>query len=150
MSGDLLAKAIGWLPHEYPFRFVDRIVHVEGGVTGVGIKNVTIDEPFFQGHFPGNPIMPGALIAEAMAQVSGIVMRAARDESAEVSSRKPISFLAGFREIKFRRLVVPGDVLVITSTVRRRRGRIWQFEVKAEVEGQTAAEGELTLADEAG
>ncbi len=126
------------LPHRYPFLLVDRIVALVPGKAAVGIKNVTINEPFFPGHFPGKPIMPGVLIVEAMAQVGGIVLT----QLPEVQGM--LSLFAGIDRVRFRRPVVPGDRLVIASellTVKQKR--FGKMEAKAEVEGQLVCEGEL-------
>jgi 3-hydroxyacyl-[acyl-carrier-protein] dehydratase len=126
------------LPHRYPFLLVDRIVALVPGKSAVGIKNVTINEPFFPGHFPGKPIMPGVLIVEAMAQVGGIVLT----QLPEVQGM--LSLFAGIDRVRFRRPVVPGDRLVIASellTVKQKR--FGKMQAKAEVEGQLVCEGEL-------
>ncbi len=126
------------LPHRYPFLLVDRIIEFIPGEKAVGLKNVTINEEFFQGHFPGRPIMPGVLIVEAMAQVGGIVLLKMPDAAGQ------LALFAGIDGVRFRRPVVPGDQLVITTeliTIKRRR--IGKMKAKAEVDGQLAAEGEL-------
>ncbi len=126
------------LPHRYPFLLVDRIIEFVPGEKAVGLKNVTINENFFQGHFPGRPIMPGVLIVEAMAQVGGIVLLKLPDAAGQ------LALFAGIDGVRFRRPVVPGDQLVITTellTIRQRR--IGKMKARAEVEGQLAAEGEL-------
>ncbi len=126
------------LPHRYPFLLVDRIIEFVPGEKAVGLKNVTINENFFQGHFPGRPIMPGVLIVEAMAQVGGIVLLKLPDAAGQ------LALFAGIDGVRFRRPVLPGDQLVITTellTIRQRR--IGKMKARAEVEGQLAAEGEL-------
>jgi 3-hydroxyacyl-[acyl-carrier-protein] dehydratase len=126
------------LPHRYPFALVDKIVDYVPGVRAVGIKNVTFNEPHFQGHFPGRPVMPGVLIVEAMAQVGGIVLTQLPD------IEKGLWMFAGIDKVKFRRPVVPGDRLLMTVELlwvkRRRFGKMQAF---AEVDGQKACEGEL-------
>jgi 3-hydroxyacyl-[acyl-carrier-protein] dehydratase len=126
------------LPHRYPFALVDKIINYVPGVRAVGIKNVTFNEPHFQGHFPGRPIMPGVLIVEAMAQVGGIVLSQLPDID------KGLWMFAGIDKVKFRRPVVPGDQLLMTVELlwvkRRRFGKI---QAMAEVNGQKACEGEL-------
>jgi len=126
------------LPHRYPFALVDKIIDYVPGVRAVGIKNVTFNEPHFQGHFPGRPIMPGVLIVEAMAQVGGIVLSQLPDID------KGLWMFAGIDKVKFRRPVVPGDQLLMTVELlwvkRRRFGKI---QARAEVNGQKACEGEL-------
>jgi len=127
------------LPHRYPFLFVDRIIALEEGKRVVGIKNVTINEPFFQGHFPGEPVMPGVLIVEAMGQTAGVLAYRAMGEEAEGKG----VFLMSINRVKFRRPVVPGDQLRLELEVVKHRGDIWAFQGKAFVEDQLAAEAEL-------
>ncbi|AKG23349.1 3-hydroxyacyl-ACP dehydratase FabZ [Calothrix sp. 336/3] len=126
------------LPHRYPFALVDRIIDYIPGKSAVGIKNISFNEPQFQGHFPGRPIMPGVLIVEAMAQVGGIVMT-------QLPQLEGGLFLfAGIDKVRFRRQVVPGDQLIITTEllwVKQRR--FGKMQGRAEVDGQLAAEGEL-------
>ncbi len=126
------------LPHRYPFSLVDRIIEYVPGERAVGIKNVTFNEPHFQGHFPGRPIMPGVLIVEAMAQVGGVVLT-------QLPERPEGLFMfAGIDKVRFRRPVVPGDQLVMTTTllcVKRRR--FGKMEAQAKVDGQLVCEGEL-------
>ncbi len=126
------------LPHRYPFALVDRIIEYVPGVKAVGIKNITFNEPQFQGHFPGRPIMPGVLIVEAMAQVGGIVLT----QLPNVDSG--LFMFAGIDKVRFRRPVVPGDQLIMTAellTVKRRR--FGKMQAKAEVDGKLVTEGEL-------
>ena len=130
-------EVMGMLPHRYPFLLVDRIVELEEGTMARGIKNVTINEPFFQGHFPGHPIMPGVLIVEAMAQVGGVLAF----KSAGVNNQ--VVYFMGIDGARFRRPVVPGDVLEIRVDVTKRRGSIWAFKGKAMVGEEVAAEAEL-------
>jgi 3-hydroxyacyl-[acyl-carrier-protein] dehydratase len=127
------------LPHRYPFALVDRIVAFTPGETIVGLKNVTFNEPQFQGHFPGRPIMPGVLIIEAMAQVGGVLIAKMPDIAEE-----GILMFAGIDKVRFRRPVVPGDQLVITvQLLRLKQRRFGKVYGKAEVDGQLAADGEL-------
>jgi len=127
------------LPHRYPFLLVDRIVELEHGKRCVGIKNVSINEPFFPGHFPGHPVMPGVLIVEAMAQVAGIMAYLASDEE----TRKKVSYFIAIDSAKFRKPVVPGDQLRIEiSTTLNRRG-IWGVDGKAFVDGKLVTEASL-------
>lgn len=126
------------LPHRYPFSLVDRIVELIPGERAVGLKNVTFNEPHFQGHFPGQPVMPGVLIIEAMAQVGGIVLTQMPDIPAG------LFMLTGVDKAKFRRPVMPGDQLVMTmELVRVRNRRFGWMKGRAEVDGQLAAEAEL-------
>jgi beta-hydroxyacyl-ACP dehydratase FabZ len=126
------------LPHRYPFLLVDRIVEWEPGKRIVGIKNVTINEPFFQGHFPGHPIMPGVLIIEAVAQAGGILALKA------MGGGKRIAYFAGIDNCKFRRPVVPGDQLRLEVTVLARKGPVWKMHGEALVDGAVAAKADVT------
>ncbi len=126
------------LPHRYPFSLVDRIVDFIPEKLAVGIKNVTFNEPHFQGHFPGRPIMPGVLIVEAMAQVGGIVLT----QMADVQNG--LFMFAGIDKVRFRRPVVPGDQLIMTvELLWVKKRRFGKMHGRAEVDGQLAAEGEL-------
>ena len=127
------------LPHRYPFLFVDRIIELKEGKRIVGLKNVTFNEPFFQGHFPGEPVMPGVLIIEALAQTAGVLAYRAMGEEAEGKG----VFLMSINRVKFRRPVVPGDQLRLELDVAKHRSMIWAFEGKAFVEDQLAAEAEI-------
>jgi len=130
------------LPHRYPFLLVDKIVEMELGKRVVGIKNVTANEPFFQGHFPGNPIMPGVLIIEAMAQVGGVLARLSvpnvmeREEMGEI-------FFVSMDKVKFRKRVVPGDQIRFEDEALRTGGRVWKMAGKAFVDGDLVAEANL-------
>lgn len=126
------------LPHRYPFALVDRIIDYIPGKCAVGIKNVTFNEPHFQGHFPGRPIMPGVLIVEAMAQVGGIVLTQLAD------LQGGLFMFAGIDGVRFRRPVVPGDQLIMTvELISVKRRRFGKMRGRAEVDGQLAAEGEF-------
>ena len=118
------------LPHRYPFLLVDRIVELEHGKRCVGVKNVTINEPFFQGHFPGHPVMPGVLIIEAMAQVAGIMASLASDETTRTKAARAAYFLA-IDNARFRKPVFPGDQLRIEITTTMQRRGIWAVAGKA-------------------
>lgn len=132
------------LPHRYPFLLVDRITAFEAGERIVGIKNVTINEPFFQGHFPDHPIMPGVLILEAMAQVGGIYAILAK----EVGENQ-VPYFVGIDKAKFRKPVLPGSVLELSLELLKVRRGIYSFKGKAIVDGKLVAEAELkaTFAD---
>lgn len=130
------------LPHRYPFLLVDKITELEPGKRAVGIKNVTINEPFFQGHFPGRPIMPGVLIVEAMAQVGGVLAGVSIPGFLDKASKMLIFFMS-IDKVKFRRMVVPGDQIVFELTALRAGSRIWKLAGKAEVEKDLVAEAEL-------
>lgn len=126
------------LPQRYPFALVDRIIEYVPGERAVGIKNVTFNEPHFQGHFPGRPIMPGVLIVEAMAQVGGVVLTQMPD------AEGGLFLFAGIDKLRFRRQVIPGDQLVMTvELLWVKRRRFGKMQARAEVDGQLAADGEL-------
>ncbi|HZJ58313.1 MAG TPA: 3-hydroxyacyl-ACP dehydratase FabZ [Clostridia bacterium] len=125
------------IPHRYPFLLVDRVLELVPGKSGKGIKNVTINEPFFAGHFPGAPIMPGVLIVEAMAQLGAMVVLSLPE------NRGKLAFFAGIDSMRFRRQVIPGDQLAMEVEITRMRGSIGKGNVKALVEGQVAAEGSI-------
>jgi beta-hydroxyacyl-ACP dehydratase FabZ len=126
------------LPHRYPFLLVDRIIELTQGVRIVGVKQVTVNEHFFQGHFPGAPVMPGVLIVEAMAQVGAVYAL----QQMEDRERKLVLF-SGIDNARFRRPVVPGDTLVITVTPLRVGGRVQKMHGEAHVEGRLAAEADI-------
>lgn len=126
------------LPHRYPFLMVDRVLERVEGEKVVAIKNVTINEPFFQGHYPATPVMPGVMIVEAMAQVGGLAVGGAPEEDS-------IPLLAALEKIRFRAVVKPGDQLVITATVKAMRANIVKIEAQAKVEDKIVAQGELTF-----
>jgi 3-hydroxyacyl-[acyl-carrier-protein] dehydratase len=128
------------LPHRYPFSLVDRIVEYVPGERAVGIKNVSFNEPHFQGHFPGRPIMPGVLIVEAMAQVGGVVL------SQMLDTEGGLFLFAGIDKVRFRRQVVPGDQLVMTvELLCVKQRRFGKMQARAEVDGKLATEGQLTF-----
>jgi 3-hydroxyacyl-[acyl-carrier-protein] dehydratase len=128
------------LPHRYPFLLVDRILEVEPGVRIKGIKNVTVNEPFFNGHFPENPIMPGVLQLEMMAQISGISLLL----RPEYEGR--LALLAAIDKARFRRPVVPGDVLLVDAEVTKMRGPMGWVKCVATVEGKVVCEAEIVFA----
>ena len=130
------------LPHRYPFLLVDRIIEMDLGKRVVGLKNVTANEPFFQGHFPGNPIMPGVLIIEAMAQVGGVLARLSVPGVLESEERDKVYFMS-MDKVKFRRPVVPGDQLRFDLQALRTGSRVWKMGGKAFVEERLVAEAEL-------
>jgi 3-hydroxyacyl-[acyl-carrier-protein] dehydratase len=127
------------MPHAYPFLLVDRILEIELGKRIVGIKNVTYNEPFFPGHFPGRPIMPGVLIVEAMAQTAGVL---AFKTVSEEDQKKPVYFL-GMDNVRFRKPVTPGDQLRLELEITRHRQSIWGFKGKGTVDGKLVAEADL-------
>ncbi len=128
------------LPHRYPFALVDRIVDGEEGKWAKGIKCVTVNEPFFQGHFPQYHVMPGVLIVEAMAQVGGVALLSMPENKGK------LALFGGIKNARFRRQVTPGDVLEITCTLTKMKGPVGIGEAKALVDGQVAATAELTFA----
>jgi 3-hydroxyacyl-[acyl-carrier-protein] dehydratase len=130
------------LPHRYPFLLVDRVEQIDGYASAVGIKNVTMNEPHFQGHFPGLPIMPGVTIVEAMAQTAAVMVGVALD----MADREMKVYFMSIDKCKFRRKVTPGDQLRMKLTTLRGKpgARVWKFGGVAEVDGEMAAEAEFT------
>ena len=128
------------LPHRHPFLLVDRVLELEVGERILGIKNVTINEPFFPGHFPGQPVMPGVLIIEAMAQLAGILALAATGRGPDAGS---IFYLAGVDKARFKRPVTPGDQLLMEAKLLVAKRSLTKFFCRAEVEGQLACEAEI-------
>lgn len=125
------------IPHRYPFLFVDRVLEYEPGKTIVGLKNVTIDEPFFQGHFPGRPIMPGVLMVEAMAQVGGVLVRLS------TGTDDNLVYFMSIEKAKFRKPVLPGDQLRFEVEAVQSRGKAWKFKGRTLVEGKIVCEAEF-------
>ena len=128
------------IPHRYPFLLVDRVEEVEPGVRAVGIKNVTQNEPFFQGHFPDYPVMPGVLIVEAMAQVGAVGVMTLEE------FRGKLALFAGIDGVRFRRQVIPGDVLRMEVQISRLKGRVGRGKGSATVNGERVCEAELMFA----
>lgn len=143
-STELTAMDIGEilkaLPHRYPMLMIDRIVSIDGDESAVGIKNVTFNEPIFQGHFPDNPIFPGVLIIEGMAQTAGAIV--IRHDS--TSGRKNIVLMLGVDKAKFRKPAGPGDRIEFHITKIQRRRNVGRYEAKAIVDGTIIAEAEIT------
>ncbi len=136
-----IRRIIDVIPHRYPFLLVDRIVEFEARRRAVGRKCVTINEPFFQGHFPGHPVMPGVLIIEAMAQVGAVLLLS------EVPDRESkLVYFTGINNARFRRPVVPGDVLTLTLTVKNLRRQACRMHGEATVDGERAAEADIMSA----
>ena len=133
-------EIIGLLPHRYPFLLVDRVLSMELNSSIVALKNVTINEPFFPGHYPHYPVMPGVLIVEAMAQTAALLWFKSMGEKA---SEKSVFYFAGIDSVRFRRPVGPGDQLVLKATLGRNMRGLFKFSATAEVDGQLAAEAEL-------
>jgi 3-hydroxyacyl-[acyl-carrier-protein] dehydratase len=141
-----IRQIMDMIPHRYPFLLVDRVVDVVPGESAVGIKNVTINEPFFQGHFPSRPVMPGVLIVEAMAQTAAIAVMAQLGGN----SRGKLVYFMSIENARFRKPVVPGDQLRIAVKKERARMSVWKFSAEATVDGAVVAEAAFTamIADE--
>ena len=135
-----ICQILATLPHRYPFLLVDRVLELDPGKRIVAIKNVTMNEPQFTGHWPENPVMPGVLMLEAMAQVGGVFLLSEADTEGKQA------FFGGIDGVRFRRQVVPGDQLVITAELTRRKGGIGKVHIEARVEGEIAVEGEFMFA----
>ena len=133
-----IADVMRLLPHRYPFLMVDRVIDIRGDDHGIGIKNVTINEPHFQGHFPGNPVFPGVLLIEGMAQTAGVLCIMA------TSSKQPKSvFFMTIDKAKFRKPVGPGDVIEYHMKKKARRRNMWWYRAEAKVAGELVAEAEV-------
>lgn len=138
-----IAGILERLPHRYPFLMIDRVLDVVPGKSIVGMKNISVNEAYFQGHFPGHPVMPGVLIIEALAQAGGVLAY----ETAAAEERVRILYLVGVEETRFKQTVQPGDQLVLrVELVKRRRG-LWRFNCAAEVDGKRVAETQILMAD---
>ncbi|PZQ17814.1 MAG: 3-hydroxyacyl-[acyl-carrier-protein] dehydratase FabZ [Ancylobacter novellus] len=137
-SADIMA-IMSYLPHRYPFLLVDKIVGMRRDEFGIGIKNVTVNEPQFQGHFPGQPVMPGVLLIEGMAQTAGAMCVASR-----VAGTPRIVYFMTIDKVKFRKPVVPGDVVEYHMTRIKRRGLMWWYRGEAKVAGIRVAEAEVS------
>jgi 3-hydroxyacyl-[acyl-carrier-protein] dehydratase len=135
-----IVRIMEMIPHRYPFLLIDRMVDVVPDVSAVSIKNVSINEPFFQGHFPGHPVMPGVLIVEAMAQTSGILVTETMGAQAE---GKMVYFMS-IEQARFRKPVTPGDSLLITIKKLQNRGPVWKFNGEARVGETLMAEATFT------
>lgn len=141
-----IEEVMKYLPHRYPFLLIDRVTEMELGKTVTAIKNVTINEPFFPGHFPISPVMPGVLILEAMAQAAALLSFKTEGTAPE---NVGVVYFAGIDGARFKRPVVPGDQLVIKVEILRQMRGIWKYKAQAHVDGQLACEAELmaTLRD---
>ena len=135
-----IQKIMEFLPHRYPFLLVDRVIEMEGNKRLVGIKNVTINEPFFTGHFPVKPVMPGVLIIEALAQCTGLLAMASQPDEVPENS---LYYFVGIDNARFKRTVEPGDQLRMEVEFLKHRRSIWVFTAKATVDGQVAAQADI-------
>ena len=123
------------IPHRYPFLLIDKVKDIQSGESAIGIKNVTVDEPYFEGHFPGHPIMPGVLIIEAMAQTSAVLVVEAMGKK-----ENRLVYFMTVDQARFRKPVLPGDRLELTVRKERSRGNVWKFKGEAHVDGNLKAE----------
>lgn len=140
-----VAKILKLLPHRYPFLLVDKVIDYVEGESITAVKNVTFNEPHFQGHFPERPVMPGVLMVEAMAQTAGLLVFCI------TGKEDSFFFFAGIDNVRFKRVVIPGDQLQIKVTLDRQRKGIWKFSAEASVDGELACTAELMIArDESG
>lgn len=135
-----VTQIMDMIPHRYPLLLVDRVIDVVKGESATGIKNVTMNEPHFTGHFPGHPIMPGVLIIEAMAQTSAVLVVDTLGDEA----KGKLVYFTSIDNAKFRKPVVPGDTLHLHCKALKNRGALWKFEVYAEVDGQKATEATIS------
>ena len=130
------------LPHRFPFLLVDRVLDLTPGKSIVAVKNVSINEAYFQGHFPGHPVMPGVLILEALAQAGGLLAY----ETATAEERISILYLVGIEESRFKQIVRPGDQLTLRVELVKQRRNLWRFTAVAEVDGKAVAEAQILMA----
>lgn len=133
-----------YLPHRYPFLLVDRVVELNLGESIVAYKNLTVNEPFFDGHFPDQPVFPGVLLVEAMAQAAGILGFKTMDKTPEDGS---IYYFVGADKLRFKRPCVPGDQVMLRAAIVSDRRGIWKFDVSADVDGQMCASAQILCAD---
>lgn len=132
-------RVLELLPHRYPFLMIDKIIEMNADISGIGVKNVTINEPYFAGHFPGKPVMPGVLIIEAMAQTAGgLVINSLSSTGNEVV------YFMSIDKARFRKPVLPGDTVYLHVTKIRSRAKVWKFKSEARVNGVLVAEAEIT------
>ena len=131
------------LPHRYPFLMVDRVLDVVPGKSIVAIKNVSVNEAYFEGHFPGHPVLPGVLIIEALAQAGGLLAY----ETASAEERISILYLVGIEESRFKQIVRPGDQLTLRVELVKHRRNLWRFTAVAEVDGKAVAEAQILMAE---
>ena len=138
-----ITQVIKRLPHRYPFLLVDRVLGIEDGKRITAVKNVTMNEPFFQGHFPQKPMMPGVLMLEAMAQASALLSMIPDGEELDPNT---LYYFVGIDNVRFKRVVEPGDQLILTAELQRARSGIYTFHATATVDGQLACEADLMCA----
>jgi 3-hydroxyacyl-[acyl-carrier-protein] dehydratase len=131
---------LSYLPHRYPFLLVDKVLEFHEWKSLVAVKNVTVNEPFFTGHFPGQPIMPGVLILEALAQAAGIIIL---KSDPTLTHEKNLFLLAGIDKVRFKRMVIPGDQLYLHITLMRNKQEIFKFQCEAMVDGELACSAEI-------
>ncbi len=131
-----IARVQELIPHRYPFLMIDRVVDLVRDVSATGIKNVTINEPYFQGHFPTRPVMPGVMIIESMAQTAAVLVVSTLGSGAEGR----LVYFMSVDNARFRKPVVPGDTLHVHVYKRRQRGNVWKFDAQAKVEGRVVAD----------
>ncbi len=141
-----IVRIMKLLPHRYPFLLIDKIVELNGEESGIALKNVTMNEPFFQGHFPGRPVMPGVLLIEAMAQTAGAIVLEHHSEDAG-----KLVFFMSIDKARFRKPVVPGDTVYFHVKLLQKRAPVWKYWAEAHVDGKKVAEAEIgaMLIDEA-
>ena len=132
-----------FLPHRYPFALVDRVVELELGESIIAYKNVTVNEPFFNGHFPDQPIMPGVLVIEALAQATGLLGFRTMGEEPQDDT---LYMLVAVNKARFKQKVIPGDQLMLHASIKKRKGMMWVFDAKAKVDGKVVASAELMCA----
>jgi 3-hydroxyacyl-[acyl-carrier-protein] dehydratase len=135
-----IKQLLRMIPHRYPFLLIDRLVDVRHDHSAIGIKNVSVNEPFFEGHFPGHPVMPGVLIIESMAQTAAALVISTLGPDAGI----PIVYFMSVEGAKFRKPVIPGDQLRLTVTKERKRGNVWKFGGIGKVDGMVVAEATIT------
>ncbi|MBC7710203.1 MAG: 3-hydroxyacyl-ACP dehydratase FabZ [Rhizobacter sp.] len=143
-----ITKIAELLPHRYPFLLIDRVLELDVGKRVKALKNVTVNEPFFNGHFPGKPVMPGVLMIEALAQAAAVL--AYTSQPKDVAGRQQVVYLAGVDDARFKRIVIPGDQLILEVTTSRIVRGIGKFACRATVDGQLAVEATLIAALRAG
>jgi 3-hydroxyacyl-[acyl-carrier-protein] dehydratase len=140
-----IQEIMGYLPHRYPFLLIDRVLQFVPEKSLLGIKNVTINEPFFEGHFPTKAVMPGVLIVEALAQAAGILAYKSTGTSSDA-----LFYLGAIENARFKKMVVPGDQLHLQVDIERRRGHVWKFKGVATVLGEVVCTAEMTCAQGSG